>query len=45
MRIPLHMTGLVLTVGTVVFVRTFGFEHFHGDHAAVDGLVRLLLGS
>jgi hypothetical protein len=30
---------LVLMVRAVVFVRTFGFEYFHGDRTAVDGLV------
>jgi len=39
------MTGLVLLAGVVVFVRTFGFEYFHGGHTAVDELTRLLLGS
>ena len=29
----------------VAFVRTFGFEYFHGDHAALAGLGRLLLGN
>jgi hypothetical protein len=41
----LALGGLGVAVLLVAFVRTFGFEYFHGDHAALAGLVRLLLGS
>ncbi len=37
--------GLGTAVLLVAFVRTFGFEYFHGDHAALAGLGRLLLGN
>ncbi len=45
MRAPLHMTGLVLMVAVVVFVRSFGFEYFHGDPAPLHGLARAISGS
>ena len=36
--------AFVLVVGFVAFVRTFAFEYFHGDPAALQGLVQLMLG-
>lgn len=41
----LALGGLCLAGLLVSFVRTFGFEHFHGDHIALAGLGRLLLGN
>lgn len=41
----LTLGGFGLAMLFAIAARTFGFEYFHGDHAAVDGLVRLLLGS
>ncbi|WP_428668822.1 hypothetical protein [Reyranella sp.] len=41
----LAVGGLGVAVLLVAFVRTFGFEYFHGDHAALAGLGRLLLGN
>jgi hypothetical protein len=39
----LALGGLGVAALLVAFVRTFGFEYFHGDHAALAGLGRLLL--
>ena len=41
----LTLGGLGLAALLVAFVRTFGFEYFHGNHAALAGLGRLLLGN
>jgi hypothetical protein len=34
-----------LVVVAVAFVRTFAFEYFHGNPAALRGLVQLILGN
>jgi hypothetical protein len=34
-----------LVVVTVAFVRTFAFEYFHGNPAALRGLMQLILGN
>jgi hypothetical protein len=39
------LVGLALAALTVVFVRTFAFEYFHGDHIAMQGLARLVLAN
>jgi hypothetical protein len=51
-RLAARVAMAALTLGgfgfAVLFVtaaRTFGFEYFHGDHTAVNGLARLLLGN
>lgn len=41
----LALGGIGLAALLAAFVRTFGFEYFHGDHAALAGLGRLLLGN
>jgi hypothetical protein len=41
----LAVTVFTLVVAFVTFVRTFAFEYFHGDPAALQGLVRAILGS
>lgn len=43
--IGLAVTVFALVVAFVAFVRTFAFEYFHGDPAALQGLVRAVLGS
>lgn len=39
------LVGLAFAALTVVFVRTFAFEYFHGDHIAMEGLARLVLAN
>jgi hypothetical protein len=34
-----------LAVATVAFIRTFAFEYFHGNPAALRSLVQLILGN
>jgi len=41
-------TGVIafaLVAGSVAFVRTFVFEYFHGDPAALHGLLRTIFGT
>lgn len=39
------LVGLAFAALTVVFVRTFAFEYFHGDPIAMEGLARLVLAN
>jgi hypothetical protein len=43
--IAVALVGLAFSVLTVVFVRTFAFEYFHGDPVALQGLARLVLAN
>lgn len=40
----LAVIGLACVVAVVAFVRTFAFEYFHGDHTALQVLVRTVFG-
>ncbi len=42
-RTALAVAVFGLVVATVAFARTFVFEYFHGDPAAMHGLVQALL--
>ncbi|HEY4167525.1 MAG TPA: hypothetical protein VGM96_12150 [Reyranella sp.] len=44
-RTALAVAVFMLVVALVAFARTFVFEYFHGDPAAMHGLVRALLGN
>ena len=44
-QVALAVVAFALVVAGVAFVRTFVFEYFHGDPAALHGLVRMLLGN
>jgi hypothetical protein len=39
------LVGLAFATLTVVFVRTFAFEYFHGDSIAMQSLARLVLSN
>ena len=39
------LVGFAFAALTVVFVRTFAFEYFHGDPIAMQGLARLVLAN
>jgi hypothetical protein len=41
----LAVLAFALVVGVIAFVRTFAFEYFHGDPAALHGLVQIILGT
>ena len=41
----LAILTFALVVAAVAFVRTFAFEYFHGNRAALHGLVQVLLGN
>ena len=41
----LALMGFGLIVSSVVIVRAFAYEYFHGDRAAVHEMLRVLLGS
>ncbi len=40
----LAILAFALVVAGVAFVRTFAFEYFHGDPAALHGLVQMIRG-
>lgn len=44
-RVTLAVLAFALAVAGVTFMRTFVFEYFHGDPAALHGLVQVLLGN
>lgn len=44
-QIALATLAFALVIAGVAFMRTFVFEYFHGDPAALHGLVRMLLGN
>jgi len=44
-RTVLAILALALVVAVVAFARTFVFEYFHGDRAALHGLVQLIFGT
>lgn len=41
----LALGSLALVVLFIAFARTFVFEYFHGDHVAMQGLARIILGN
>jgi hypothetical protein len=44
-KLALAILAFALVVAVVAFVRTFAFEYFHGDPAALHGLVQAILGN
>jgi len=44
-KLALAILAFALVVAVVAFVRTFAFECFHGDPAALHGLVQAILGN
>jgi hypothetical protein len=44
-RVTLAVLVFALVVAGVAFLRTFVFEYFHGDPAALHGLAQVLIGT